>query len=141
MTTRKHHYLSASALLAAAIMIAAFAMSASAASPLKITNCNKTASKPKTLTLTCGDGNTFLKGLSWSSFGGSTAQAKGTFVIDLCEPNCAEGKNATYPASVKATGAKKCQGANVYRKLTLTFTGRKPRSSNRLTSWTLGCPT
>ena len=43
-----------------------------------------------------------LKALSWSSFGGATAQAKGTFVIDLCKPNCAAGKDASYPVSVKA---------------------------------------
>ena len=140
MNIRKPHLI-ARAVLTAALVIAAFAMSASAASSLKITNCNKTASKPKTLTLTCGDGNTYLKGLSWSSFGGSTAKAKGTFVIDLCEPNCAEGKNASYPASVTATSSKKCKGGSVYKKLTLTFTGHKPKSSNRLTSWTLGCPT
>jgi hypothetical protein len=141
MTTRKHYYLSASALLAAAVAIAAFAMSASAASTLKITNCNKTASAPKLLTLTCGDGNTVLKGLSWTNFGKSSATAKGTFVIDLCEPNCAEGKNASYPVSVKATGAKKCKGTSVYGKLTLTFTGHKPKSANNFKTWTPGCPT
>ncbi|HEX3909258.1 MAG TPA: hypothetical protein VHW67_00985 [Solirubrobacteraceae bacterium] len=141
MTTPKHHLLSAGALLAAAIAIAAFAMSASAASPLKITNCNKTASKPKTLTLTCGDANTYLKGLTWSSFGGATAAAKGTFVIDLCEPNCAAGKNASYPVSVTATKSKKCKSTSVYTKLALTFTARKPKSADRLTKWELGCPT
>jgi hypothetical protein len=141
MTTRTHQYLQASALLAAAIAIAAFALSASAASPEKITNCNKAASKPKTLTLTCGDGNTYLKNLSWSSFGGSAAQGKGTFVIDLCKPNCAQGKSASYPASAKATGSRACKGGlHVYRKLTLTFTGRKPASSKRLSSWTMLCP-
>jgi hypothetical protein len=143
MTTPKHHYyLSASALLAAAFVIAAFAMSASAASPLKITNCNKTAGSPKQLTLTCGDGNTVLKGLSWTNFGKATATAKGTFTIDLCEPNCAEGKDASYPASAKATGSRTCKGGvRVYSKLELTFTARKPKSANHLKSWSLGCPT
>jgi hypothetical protein len=78
----------ASCLLAAAITITAFAISASATAPLKITNCNKTASRPKLLTLTCGDGNTVLKGMSWSSFGGLSAAGKGTFVTNTCEPNC-----------------------------------------------------
>lgn len=142
MTTRKNHHLQAGVLLAAAIAIAPFATSAAAASPLEVTNCSKAASKPKTLTLTCGDGNTYLKALSWSSFGGSTAQGKGTFVIDLCKPNCAQGKNASYPASVKATGSRTCRGGlRVYRRLTLTFTGRKPASANGLSNWTTLCPT
>ena len=129
----------ASCLLAAAI--SAFAISASAASSLKITNCIKSVSSPKQLTLTCGDGNTVLKGLTWTNFGKPTASAKGTFVINLCEPNCASGKDASYPVTVKATSAKKCKGGSVYNRLTLTFTARKPKASNRLTSWTLGCPT
>jgi hypothetical protein len=141
MTTSKHYYLSASALLAAAIAIAAFAMSASAASPLKITNCNKTASSPKLLTLTCGDGNTVLKGLSWSSFGGASAAGKGTFVTNTCEPNCAEGKDISFPVTAKATGSKKCKGGvKVYGKLALTFTGSKKPAPDIPRNWTLGCP-
>jgi hypothetical protein len=140
MTTRKHHYLSASVLLAAAIVIAAFAISASAATALKITNCNKAASRPKLLTLTCGDGNTVLKGLTWSSFGGATATGKGTFVTNTCEPNCSEGKNVSYPATVKATGSKKCKGATVYAKLSLTYTGAKKPPPSDPRKWFFRCP-
>jgi hypothetical protein len=140
MTTRKHLYLPASALLVAAIVIAAFAMSATAASPLKITNCNKAVSRPKLLTLTCGDGNTYLRGLSWSSFGGATASGKGTFVTNTCEPNCSQGKNVSNPVTVKATGSKKCKGATVYAKLTLTYTGAKKPPPSDLRKWFFRCP-
>jgi hypothetical protein len=139
MNISKHHLL-ASALLAAAALIAAFAISASAAAPLKITNCNKAASRPSLLTLTCGDGNTVVKGLRWSSFGAATAQGKGTFVTNTCEPNCAEGKDVSYPVKVKATGTLKCKGGvTVYGKLALQFTGRAP-GSNIPRSWKFTCP-
>ena len=139
MTISKHHLL-ASALLAAAALIAAFAISASAAAPLKITNCNKAASQPKLLTLTCGDGNTVVKGLSWSAFGGTTAQAKGTFVTNTCEPNCAAGKDLSYAVKLKATGALKCKGGvRVYSKVALQFTGRAP-GAGVPRNWKLGCP-
>jgi len=129
-------------MLATAILIAAFAISAFAAAPLKITNCITAVSRPKLLTLTCGDGNTVLKGLSWSTFGGSSARAKGTFVMNTCEPNCAAGKDVSYPVTVKATGPRTCKkGVRVYNKLTLRFTGRAPKSASSLKSWTLGCPT
>lgn len=138
---RLHKHLLASLALAAAI-VAVGAIAAFASSPLKITNCNSASSRPKSVTLTCGDGNTVLKGLTWSSFGGATAQAKGTFTINLCEPNCAEGKDASYPATAKASGQRSCkQGLRVYSKLTLQFTGRAPKSAGRLKNWTLGCPT
>ncbi len=133
-------YLIASSLLVGAITITALAISASAVTPLKITNCNKAVSRPKLLTLTCGDGNTVLKGMSWSSFGGAVALGKGTFVTNTCKPNCAEGKDVSYPVSVKASASKKCKGGvRVYEKLTLTFAGRKP-GANIPRSWKPGCP-
>lgn len=138
--TRKKVSLIASCTLAAALVIAAFALTASAASPMKVTNCSKAVSKPKSITLTCADANTALNKLSWSSFGGATAKGKGTLVVDLCEPNCASGKNASYPASVVATGSKKCRGVRVYTKLALTFTGSKKPGSSVKRNWTLGCP-
>jgi hypothetical protein len=139
MNLPKRHLI-ASCLLAGAITTGVLAMSASATAPRKITNCNKTTSRPKLLTLTCGDGNTVLKGLSWSSFGGATAQAKGTFVTNTCKPNCAEGKDLSYPVSVKASASKRCKGGvSVYKEVALTFPGRKPGSSIPR-NWKLGCP-
>src|ERR1700760_1124459 len=135
MTTPKNYYLSASALLAAAIIVAALSISASAATPLKITNCNKAASRPKLLTLTCGDGNEVLKGMTWSNFGAPTASGKGTFVTNDCEPNCASGKDVSYPVSVKAQGSKKCKGATVYAKLSLTYTGPKKPPPSEPRKW------
>lgn len=129
-----------SALLAAAALIAALAISASAASPLKITDCNRALSRPKQLTLACGDGNTVLKGMIWSGFGSAAAQGKGTFVTNTCEPNCAAGKDVSYQVKVKATGALNCKGGlRVYGKLALQFTGRAPgRGVPR--NWRLACP-
>ena len=122
---RLHRHLLPSLTLAAAIF-ALGAIAALAASPVKITNCNSASSRPKSVTLTCGDGNTVLKGLKWSSFGGASAQAKGTFTINLCEPNCAEGKNASFPVTVKASSPRNCKhGLRVYNKLTLAFKGKK----------------
>jgi hypothetical protein len=140
MNTPKPHLI-ASALLAAALVIAAFAMSASAAAPLKITNCNKAQTRPKLLTLTCGDGNTALKSMSWSSFGGASAAGKGTFITNTCKPNCAAGKQISFPVQVTATGSKKCKGGVVvYGRLALTFTGSKKPGPAVPRKWTFFCP-
>ena len=121
----------------------ALAISASAASsPLKITNCTKASSRPKTVTLTCADANTVLGALSWSSFGGTTAQAKGTLEVNKCEPYCAAGKFSKYPVKATASGTRKCKGGlRVYSRLSLQFTGKSPAKANTLKSWTLSCPT
>jgi hypothetical protein len=117
-------------------------MAASAASTVKITNCVKASAHPRSLTLACGDGNTVLSGLRWSSFGGPSAQARGTLETNTCEPNCAAGKVVRYPVVVSATAVRKCKaGLRVYNKVTLRFTGRAPTSSGGLKHWTLGCPT
>src|ERR1700727_2038685 len=85
----------------AATLLALGAMVASAASPVKITNCVKATSHPKLLTLTCGDGNTVLSGLRWSSFGGTRARARGKLKMNTCTPNCAQGRVVSYPVAVK----------------------------------------
>jgi hypothetical protein len=137
--TERH--LPAGALLAVAVLLAVSPVSASASSPLKITDCNTAVSRPKLLTLSCGDGNTVLKGLSWSSFGGSTARAKGTFVMNTCEPNCAQGRDVSFKVNVKATNPRTCKrGTRVYNKVTLQFIGHSPSESNDFSHWTLGCP-
>jgi hypothetical protein len=137
----RQRQLLAAVLLAAAALIATAAMSASASSPLKITNCFRASTRPKLLTLTCGDANTVLKGLRWSTFGGTTARATGKFVMNTCDPNCAEGRAVSFRVSVKATDPRKCKGGlRVYNKLALRFTGHSPSERNDLEHWTLGCP-
>jgi hypothetical protein len=139
MQARSRQFLVLTMLLA--VMVAAGAMAASGAGTVKITNCNKASSHPKQVTLTCGDGNTALSGLRWSSFGGASANAAGTFEMNTCTPNCASGKIVRYPVTVKAYDTRNCKrGLTVYNKLTLKFTARKPSSAENLTRWTLGCP-
>ena len=69
----------------------------------------------------------------------ATAQAKGTFTIDLCEPNCAAGKAASFPVTVKASDPRNCKGGlRVYNKVTLKFKGKSPKTEGELNRWTLG---
>ncbi len=122
-------------------LIAAIGASASASSTIKITNCTNASSRPKTLTLTCGDGNTVLSGLRWSSFGGASALATGTLETNTCTPNCAGGKVVRYPVAVRANGTRTCKASlRVYDKVTLRFTRHAPSSAGSLKHWTLGCP-
>jgi hypothetical protein len=129
-------------LVVAALAATLITTAALAASPVKINNCIKAVTRPSRMTLACGDGNTALTGLKWSSFGGSTAKGKGTLATDTCEPNCAEGKTVRYAVTVKATNPRTCKkGLRVYNKLTLQFTGAKPTYANSIKNWTPGCPT
>jgi hypothetical protein len=134
-------HLLASALLAAAL-IASGVMAASGASGVKITNCVKATGRPRTLTLACGDGNTALSGLRWSSFGGASARARGRLEMNTCAPNCAQGKMVSFPVAVEAVDPRACSAAlRVYDRVIVRFTGRAPSSASSLKRWTLGCPT
>jgi hypothetical protein len=125
----------------AAFLIVLPAAATSATSAIKITNCYKASSRPKSLTLTCADANTSLSALRWSSFGGASAMATGTLDLNTCTPNCAAGKVVHYPVAVAASAPRSCKaGLRVYNKLTLRFTGRPPKSASHLERWTLGCP-
>jgi hypothetical protein len=137
MRIHTRHLLVAATLAATLVTTAALA-----ASPVKITNCYRATTRPKTVTLTCGDGNTYLTGLSWSSFGGASAKAKGSLAADTCSPNCAQGNTVRFPVVVTATSPRRCKhGLRVYSKVKLTFTGRKPPVAVVLAAWKLGCPT
>jgi hypothetical protein len=132
-------------LTGAVLVVALIVATASATlgvSNVKITNCVKASVRPRALTLTCGDGNTVLTGLHWSSFGGSVAHASGTFETNTCNPNCAQGKVVRYSVTARASEPRTCKkGLRVYNKLALVFTGRAPSSATSLKRWTLGCPT
>jgi len=123
------------------LVVALGASTTLGASSVKITNCVKASVRPRSVTLTCGDGNTVLSALRWSSFGGSVARAHGTFETNTCNPNCAQGKVVRYPVSAKASSPRSCKkGLRVYGKLVLRFAGRTPSLAAGFTHWTLRCP-
>lgn len=118
------------------------AATSSMKSSMKITNCLKAETRPTSVTLTCADANTRLSKLRWSSFGGSTAAAKGTFETNTCKPNCAAGKTVKYTVTIKASGTRSCKGGvRVYAKLSIAFSGKVPSYVSNFKSWTFGCPT
>jgi hypothetical protein len=54
--------------------------------------------------LLSGDSSTFMRGLTWSAWGASTANGTGTLEIDNCNPNCAQGSLTGYHATVTLSG-------------------------------------
>jgi len=55
---------------------------------------------PASFVLACGDANTTLTHLQWSGWGQTTAHATGALAENNCAPNCAQGRDVQYPASV-----------------------------------------
>jgi hypothetical protein len=59
--------------------------------------------RPKEIT-TSGDGSGYVTNLVWSGWGSPHATATGVMKLNNCEPNCAQGKYASYPATVTLAG-------------------------------------
>jgi hypothetical protein len=51
-----------------------------------------------------GDGTGAVTNLVWSDWGAPHATATGTIRLNNCEPNCAQGKFTSYPATVTLAG-------------------------------------
>lgn len=50
------------------------------------------------------DGNRTVHGITWSGWGSATATGTGTMGVNNCDPNCANGTYAYYPATVTLSG-------------------------------------
>jgi hypothetical protein len=46
------------------------------------------------------DGSGYIKGLTWSGWGTATATGAGILELDNCKPNCAQGHDTPYAATV-----------------------------------------
>lgn len=57
--------------------------------------------QPKDFVLACGDGNSLLDSLRWSSWGVHSATAQGVNWVNDCKPYCAVGKFHPYRVTVR----------------------------------------
>ena len=83
--------------------------------------------RPARYTLACADGNDYLSGLAWTSWGPRRASGTGTEHVNDCVPYCAAGRIRSYPVRVvlwdgKAAGP----GRQRYTKITEVYPGAHP---------------
>ncbi len=76
------------------------------------------AVKPSTIDLSA-DGNGDLNGLTWSSWTAYSAEGYGSFNVNNCQPNCAEGTTVDVTVSV-ALSAPTSGGSPYFTAMTLT---------------------
>jgi hypothetical protein len=72
-----------------------------------VVNCGgQTLRRPNIYILECADGYALVGGLTWSTWGSSSALASGTSHFNDCTPNCLSGRGHTFPALVVLWGAR-----------------------------------
>ncbi len=121
------------ALVLAVALLGLAAVTAAGASHTLIPDCGDGAAyKPKSVIIACGDGAFRIAKLKWSSWGKSSAAGHGTAKVNTCTPNCAQGKFKSYPVTLTADKPGACpSGKRAFKRLTYTFTGKKPSGVKR----------
>ncbi|WP_218183962.1 hypothetical protein [Streptomyces sp. PKU-EA00015] len=85
--------------------------------------------RPREFLIACGDGNSGLTELTWSSWGPTSAVATGLNVVNDCKPYCAAGTFHSYPVNVRferPEGWEKNPDQQRYGQLHLSFPGSRP---------------
>jgi hypothetical protein len=85
--------------------------------------------RPTDFMLACGDGNSRLTSLRWTSWNDNSATATGVNVVNDCKPYCAVGKFHSYQVAVRLDTAqtwKRHPQARQYTEITLTYPGARP---------------
>jgi hypothetical protein len=102
-------------------------MSSTTASVPALVNCATHAqTRPGTYILACGDGNGYVNGLHWASWGSSAAFATGSYVFNTCTPNCVAGHFVSLPALAALWRAEPWTGhagQRYFTRLTVILTG------------------
>lgn len=93
-------------------------------------DCKHSQVKPAQVVIYCADANGLLKGMRWSSFGGSTARGTGDYSFNDCSPDCAAGHFHSYPVTVTLSQPKRCpDGHDDYRLATALYSSKTRRPS------------
>ena len=87
----------------AVLAVPSAALAANTSQPQAI-NCQTLKFKPQRITLSCGDGGTWLGKLKWSSWSNTQAVANGNFTAKSRTPSCVAGH--THSVAVNVTFSK-----------------------------------
>jgi hypothetical protein len=87
---------------------------------VKVANCVNYENKPERIYLACGDGGESVGNITWTSWGGETATGHGTYTINDCEPDCADGIFHEKPVNVTLSLIRKANAVEFYSRMTIT---------------------
>ncbi|HEY6495240.1 MAG TPA: hypothetical protein VIZ43_18345 [Trebonia sp.] len=84
--------------------------------------------EPSSYVLACGDGNSGLTGMHWTTWRPEDAAGTGAEYLNDCTPNCATGHFHNYPVDVSLAGSVLVAQDKPfgYTRITLTFTAARP---------------
>jgi hypothetical protein len=87
------------------------------------------STRPTEIVLACADDGIGVEHMTWSSWASGAAAGQGLLWENLCQPNCATGKIATYPVAVTLSAVKSSSQGEYFSNLALTWQGNRPPNS------------
>ena len=101
--------------------------------PRVVADCSKAPEtlrvRPTGIVIACADGGLGFEKLTWARWGTSGATGQGELYENQCQPDCAEGKFATYPVLVALSRVKTSPQGAYFSEVTVTWEGRRPPNS------------
>ena len=140
---KQHAVLAISAVFLSAALMASYFQSeepAIKATDVLTWDCESAIYKPESITLTCADGGELIHSIVWANWTSKSASGAGVYSINLCEPNCAEGKRLEEPVEVVLSNPEQISKKFVYRTLMFkTLSGKNlPQESTDEGRWEIG---
>ena len=107
------------------------ALAAGSSSQPQAINCQSLKFKPSKVTLSCGDGNTWLAKLKWSSWSKTQAVATGNYTANDCTPDCVAGHTHSVAIKVTLSNAKMCpnQVNPAFKQAVISYKGTRPKGA------------
>jgi hypothetical protein len=114
----------------ALLAVPSAALAANTSQPQAI-NCQQLQFKPKRITLSCGDGGTWLGKLKWSSWNNAQAVGTGNFTAINCTPDCAAGTSHSVAVKVTLSKPKTCpnQINPAFKQAVISYEGTRPKGA------------
>jgi len=123
----------------AIVLLLALATPVEAAPPAYVNDCGYPAYKPQSITQYCADAGTGVVKIKWTSWTSTRATGTGSYYVNLCEPNCADGKLVWAKVKVVLSGAKFTRGKRYLMNVSVSSLNGKalpeypcPRSMEKL---------
>jgi hypothetical protein len=123
--------------LAAIIAIQSAQTPAISSSKIYTWDCEYPTQKPEAITFTCADGNMYVDQITWSEWDKDGARGTGTYNVNDCEPDCADGTMLSGPVNITLSNPTEFKGKIYLRTLVINSADGKnlPEMTSNTYEW------
>jgi hypothetical protein len=100
-------------------------------------DCEYPTQKPEAITFTCADGNMYVDLILWSEWNQTGARGTGTYNVNDCEPDCADGTMLRGPVDITLSNPTEYKGKFYLRTLVINSADGKnlPKMTSDTYEW------